>query len=454
MRPVVPPPPVAKPRDSDCIQPNPSLQSISIVSRHHLTDIPPIARDSHADLVIVGAGIGGAVLALLAAAKKRRVVVVDRQAGGPVDPDRGEILQPNGLRILDQLGLLNGLSDQWTSRVSRYRFHRIGGSRLVTIDYGTLPGPYNYTLVGLPRAFMTAIRDRLAASPSVEVRWGETVVDLVREGRRVVGATTERNGVRRRILAPIVVGGDGPGSPVRAALGIRTRVRRYADGYLTMVLPRPTAFGDDGRYYIGRRKILGVFPLGRSSIYAFYLWPVHRRAELEGCGLPALKSALTAIDPDLTRPLTALTGWDRVGWMPCLKIVPSRWVCDGAALLGDAAHALNPHVAQGRNQALEDAVTLDAVLDGCFARGDFTRRALAPYEHLRRPRAAVLQRLGDEMAFFWNAGNPLIAAIRDRVFVTLGRDEYLRTKMLSLVAGLSHRPYSAWDRLRAIARPW
>ena len=31
------------------------------------------------------------------------------------------------------------------------------------------------------------------------------------------------------------------------------------------------------------------------------------------------------------------------------------------------------------------------------------------------------------------------------------RDEPLRRKMLALVAGLSDRPYSAWDRVRALA---
>ncbi|MEW6684415.1 MAG: NAD(P)/FAD-dependent oxidoreductase [Nitrospirota bacterium] len=418
-----------------------------------MTDSHAKPHETRADLVVVGAGIGGAVLALLAAAKERRVVVLDRQSRGPTDPDRGEILQPNGLRILDRLGLLAELSEHSVSRVRRYHFHRIGGPRLVTIDYGALPEPYNYTLVGHPRALMASIRYRLAASGLVDMRWGEAVVGLVRQRRRVVGVDTEFGGNRSRVLAPVVVGGDGPGSPVRSALRIPTRVRRYADGYVTMVLPRPDGFGPDGRYYVGRREILGVFPLGAERIYAFYLWPVRRRPELEHRGLPALKGVLTAIDPDLKRPLEALTSWDQVGWMPCLKVVPRRWVGHGAALLGDAAHALNPHVAQGRNQALEDAVTLDAVLDSCFASGNFSRQALSLYERIRRPQAAALQRLGDEMAFFWNTGNPIVASIRDRVFSTLGRNEYLRTKMLSLVAGLSDRRFSVWDRARALGWP-
>ena len=403
------------------------------------------------DVAIVGAGMGSGVLALLAAARGRRVVVLDRHAGGPRDPVRGELLQPNGLRILDRLGLLDGLQDAEVSRTRRFHFHRIGGPRLVTIDYGLLDEPYNYTVIARPATVMAPLRQRLAQTPGIEMRWGCEVVGLVRDGGRVAGVEVVSDGVQRRIDAAVVVGGDGAASPVRAALGIRCRVHTYRDGYLTLILPRPPGFGPDGRYHIGRREILGVFPLGADSVYLFYLWPAGDRLRLEAAGLDAFKARLAAIDPAIAPALEALSGWDQVGWMPCLKVVPRAWVADGAALLGDAAHAMNPHVAQGRNQALEDAVALDAVLDSCFQVDNFSRRALVLYERLRRPRVAVLQRLGDEMAFFWNTGNPLIGWIRDRVFATMERDEPLRRKMLALGAGLSDRPYSAWDRVRALA---
>ncbi|MFZ5862021.1 MAG: FAD-dependent monooxygenase [Nitrospirota bacterium] len=417
-----------------------------------MTNDHAISSDAPVDLAVVGGGIGGAVLALLAAAKGRRVALLDRQSG-PSDPDRGEIVQPNGLRVLDRLGLLDGLPTLGISRVRRYHFTRIGSSRLVTVDYGALPAPYNYTLVGHPRALMSAIRARLAASPLIDVRWGARVVGLIRERGSVVGVEADVNGVRTRVPALIVVGGDGSASPVRDALHIRARVRRYADGYLTFLLPRPERFGEDGRYYVGRREILGLFPLGTDSIYGFYLWPAGQRDALEARGLPAFTARLAEIDPDLRTVVGALTRWDHVGWMPCIKVVPRAWVADGAALLGDAAHALNPHVAQGRNQALEDAATLDAVLDVCFAERNFSRRALARYERLRRPRAETLQRLGDEMAFFWNTGHPIVARVRDRVFATLDRKDDLRHKMLTLVAGLSDRPFSLWDRVRALGWP-
>lgn len=405
------------------------------------------------DIVIVGGGMGGGVLALLAAARGRRVVVLDRHPDGLHDAPRGELIQPNGLRIFNRLGLLNDLAKEGLARIQRFHFHRIGRSRLVTIDYAQLPPPFNYTLNGRPTAVMRPLLRRLADESTVDLRWGHEFVGVLRERGRVVGAEASAGGRTYRIEAAVVIGADGAASPVRHALGLPATMTTYREGYLTMIVPRPTGFGDDGRYYVGRREILGVFPSGAESIYLFYLWPTGQRKALEARGLEAFKAALSAIDRDLAPSLRDLTSWAQVGWRPCIKVVARTWVDDGAALLGDAAHAFNPHVAQGRNQALEDAVALDTVLESCFQAQRFDRAALAPYEQARRRQVQVLQRLGDEMTFFWNTGNPLIGWVRDRVFATLDRKDDLRFKMLEVVAGLSYRPYTMWDRIRVLGWP-
>jgi len=413
-------------------------------------DVEPQER---VDIVIVGGGMGGGVLAFLAAARGRQVIVLDRHHDGLHTAPRGELIQPNGLRIFDRLGLLDGLEHEDVARIQRFHFHRMGRSRLVTIDYAQLPAPFNYTLNGRPVAVMRPLLRRLADEPNVQLRWGHEFVNVVREHGRVVGVEARAGDRSYRIEAAVVIGADGPGSPVRRALGLPAKITTYRDGYLTMILPRPTGFGDDGRYYVGRREILGVFPSGAESIYLFYLSPTGQRKALEARGLDAFKAVLAAIDLDLAPSLRDLTAWAQVGWRPCIKVVASRWVDDGAALLGDAAHAFNPHVAQGRNQALEDAVALDTVLESCFQAQRFDRAALAPYETTRRAKVEVLQGLGDEMTLFWNTGNPFTGLIRDRVFATLDRKDDLRLKMLELVAGLSYRPYTMWDRIRAIGWP-
>ena len=60
------------------------------------------------DVAVVGAGGGGAVLALALAQKGIRTIVLD-QAPGPPKGLRGELLQPNGQQVLDRLGVLKSL---------------------------------------------------------------------------------------------------------------------------------------------------------------------------------------------------------------------------------------------------------------------------------------------------------------------------------------------------------
>ena len=55
-------------------------------------------------------------------------------------------------------------------------------------------------------------------------------------------------------------------------------------------------------------------------------------------------------------------------------------------MMGDAAHASGPFQAQGAGQAIEDACVLSALFKNITTRDDVPR-ALAAYDHVRRPRA-------------------------------------------------------------------
>lgn len=70
------------------------------------------------DVAVVGAGGGGAVLALALAKQGVSTVVLD-QAAGPPKGLRGEILQPNGQQVLDRWGVLPSLPADATRSVLR-----------------------------------------------------------------------------------------------------------------------------------------------------------------------------------------------------------------------------------------------------------------------------------------------------------------------------------------------
>ncbi|MCI0528422.1 MAG: FAD-dependent monooxygenase [Nitrospira sp.] len=402
------------------------------------------------DVIVVGAGMGGLVLAESLSRKGYRTAILERQPHFTPIP-RGELLQPNGLKIFDQLGLLEEIKTAGSRSNHLFHFYRIGGPRLCTIDYRMLPPPYQYALITLPEILMRVLLKRISENKHVQILWGTEFRAFLRGRSRVTGVQASRGREDLRLLAPVVIGADGVYSRVRKEMGIRYHLKAYGHGYLTMFSKRPAGFGEEGRYYMGRKTILGIFPVSDTRLYLFYLTPDHLQASLRSRPeeLGALKKAITAIDPGVEEVFEDITTWEQVGYMPCRRVKASRWVGDGVALMGDAAHAMNPHVSQGRNQALEDAMVLTDVITNCFQRGDFSQNSLFVYEATRRRLVERLQRLADEEVFFWNAGDPIRTWLRDRVFCVLDRNSRLRYKTLAQVAGVNMQPFTLLDYLKA-----
>jgi salicylate hydroxylase len=67
----------------------------------------------------------------------------------------------------------------------------------------------------------------------------------------------------------------------------------------------------------------------------------------------------------------------------------ASWTKGRLALLGDAAHAMLPHLGQGANQAIEDAVALAVFLEGRES-GEIVD-VLRHYEAFRRERTDIVQ---------------------------------------------------------------
>lgn len=404
--------------------------------------------DERTDVVVVGAGGGGAVLGL-ALARRGIASIVLEQAPGPPAGLRGEILQPNGQQILDRLGVLQSLPAAATRSVRYFHFLRAGGERLCTVDYGMLPAPYNRAVVTLPNVAHHAILGALEEAAPGGLRYGCSFRGLLREGGRVAGVEVERGGRVLRIEARLVVGADGAWSKVREALAIPARVHRYREGYLIALLDNPDDL-QESRYVVGRREILGVFPAAGDRVYLFYMIPAGSMERVQAAGLRTLQDRWARIDPSLERTFRTLSDWTQTAYMPTGRVKTARWTADGAALIGDAAHAMNPHASQGRMQAMADAMALADLIPRCLERDDLSAGALAEYERRRRPQVEMLQRMADEQVLLWNTGNPVLAVLRDRVFRTLDRNRRLRYQVLTATAGLRERPaFGLLDRLMA-----
>ena len=223
----------------------------------------------------------------------------------------------------------------------------------------------------------------------------------------------------------------------------------YSEGYLIAILEDAREL-TEAKYFVGQKAILGLFPAAGRKVYLFYMIPAGSFDRIKAQGIESLRRAWAAIDPSDEDLFKSLVDWNRTAYMPTGRVRTKTWVADGAALLGDAAHAMNPHASQGRMQAMVDAVALADLIPSCLETDDWSAARLSAYERARRPQVEMLQRLADEQVMWWNTGNPVLAFLRDRVFRTLDHNARLRHRVLSTTAGLrTNPPFSLLDRFMA-----
>ena len=405
--------------------------------------------DIQVDVVVVGAGGGGAVLGLLLARKGVRTLVLE-QASGPPHGIRGEILQPNGQKILDELGLLDQLPRQAVQPVRHFHFRHIGGQRLCSIDYDDLPPPYNRALVTLPYVAHRTVLEALEKQNPGGLWYHASFTDVIRKDKQVVGVEANVQGKPIRISAKLVVGADGPASKVRSALDIPTKVHRYPESYLVAILDCPEKL-EEAQYFLGKKEILGLFPAAKGKIYLVYLIDAMAKDAIHAAGVEPLQKRWSAIYPELSATFHGFTGWEQTAVMPTGRTQARTWGTDGAVLIGDAAHGMNPHASQGRMQAMVDATVLADLIPACLAEDNFQASRLKTFEKQRRPKVEMLQRLADEEAFFWNTGNPLLGWLRNRVFSTIDQNRRLKYRVLTATAGLRETPpFGLLDRFLAL----
>jgi len=404
---------------------------------------------SNRDIIILGSGGGGFSLALLLASKGFQVAIVEPVRRAPL-PRHAEILQPSGIQILDRLGLLQAVLDEGAYRWHRVHFIRATGEPLCTIDYRRLPPPHNDALIILPETLRNIFLRVVEATPSIQMVRTEETPTLLWKGGQIVGVVADSH----TLHAPIVVGADGVFSRMREAMGVPTSVHTYANGYFALALERPDTFCPDLRFYIGKGIFFAVMPGPQKKIYLLYQAPRSDQERIRSRGIEAFKANICSLNSEIAEfmegPLEGLQDWTEAPFLSARRVRCARWTVGGGALLGDAAHAMNPHVAQGRNAAMADAVVLSEVIETCFRQGDFSPRALSVYEARRRPEISAYQRLADELTWLWESRFPPLVWARERIFRTIHQDHELHDKILTTTAGTKIAPFNLYDRWRAL----
>jgi FAD-dependent urate hydroxylase len=320
-------------------------------------------------ILVVGAGIAG-----LAAARGLRVAgfrpdVVEELPATTL-PGAGIFLPGNATRALRRLGLdapLRPLGDL----IFRQVFLDTRGQQLFELDVAAL-----WAGVGECRALARAeLRQVLLTGVGGEVRHDTAVRDLeIVDGAATVGFS---DGLVAQY--DLVIGADGRQSTVRAKAGLGgPAVPTGQIVYRAVVSGAPPL--SDWTALLGRRSSFVVMPMGGRRLYCHADETVTADTPIPADPLAHVRAAFGSFGGPVPAILAAM---DEVQVARAGEVVLDRWSTGPVLLVGDAAHATAPTLAQGAAMAFEDGVVLGEVLRA--TPGDI-RAALAAYERRRRPR--------------------------------------------------------------------
>ena len=348
-------------------------------------------RAAEPHIVIVGAGLAGALLACSLGRTARPVHVYEKRP----DPrfgsaERGRsinlALSVRGIHALRDVGLADEVLRQ--SVLMRGRMIHARDGRLTFQRYGKddTEALHSVSRAGLNRLLVEAA----ACHDSVRFFFGQRCHGLTADGAGVEFFDEKQQVIA--VPAAAIIGADGAYSAVRAWMqkreGFNYQQEYLTHGYKELTIPA----GADGSFLL-EKHALHIWPRGNFMMIALpnldgsftctLFWP------FEGpSSFAALKSEADVLAffrgqfPDAVPLLPALAEeflHNPTGSLVTIRCQP--WRTGRAVLVGDACHAVVPFLGQGMNAAFEDC----SVLVQCLEETDWNWPAAATrYEAARK----------------------------------------------------------------------
>lgn len=378
-------------------------------------------------VAIVGCGIAGATVAWQMAKDGHAVSVFEQAAQcGPVGA--GILLQPSGQNVLKQLGLLEEVADR-SARINSLHAQHRNGRTLVKLKYQKIST--GLTGYGVRRSLLFDLLHKRCLGEGVDIREGHRICDAVMKPDGIT-LHTEEHGPTGHF--DVVVAADGSRSQLRQRFGTTDRVTEYPDAALWTLGPFDGM--DDCLLQIAGRcgRLIGMLPIGDGLCSFFWGLKKTEEASIRTGGVDEWKRQVATFYPDAIPVIEPLRSLDSVAFATYRTITMKSLANDRLVFVGDAGHPTSPHLGQGLNLALEDALCL---VEQFRTNGD-PISAIRTFDRLRRRKTRFYTQLTGMLTPFFQTSNRALQFGRDLALPLMPHLPYVGKQMVLTMAGLKN----------------
>lgn len=388
------------------------------------------------DVVIVGGGMVGAAVACCLGGSELKVAVIEAQLPEPFSVEQPHDLRVSALsiaskNILEAVGAWEGVTSRRCCPFKRMRVWETAGDTTFNSDDICYP-ELGYIVEN--RITQLALLDRLPNFDNVQVLMPQTISKINYDGHAAEVLLADG----RILQAKLLVAADGGQSRVRQTVGLGVTSWDYNQHALVIYIETAYPQQDITWQRFVSSGPQAFLPLtGNYGSIVWYQSPDEVR-RLQALPFDQLRAELVAAFPDCLGEVKQVLG---VASFPLKRQHAQRYVKQGVALVGDAAHMINPLAGQGVNIGLLDAAALAEVLvDACKHGKNIADLAvLQRYEAMRRNENLKMMTLMD--MFYRSFSNDILPVKLLRNF-GLGLAQRIapaRKKVMKAAMGLEGR---------------
>ncbi|GKZ75677.1 hypothetical protein AnigIFM56816_000336 [Aspergillus niger] len=359
--------------------------------------------------IIIGAGPAGLAAALQLHRNNNIAITVYELRPEPTTLGGAIGLFPNGMRLVHRLGLHEEVVARGFS-VTDMEIHSLPNGDIAKVDIsGWANRQTGFEYLRIRRKDLQGVLLDAVAKDQIPVHYNKRIVSVTESPTDVtvtfsdgstdtadilLGCDGLHSSVRRLHVDPSIVpeySGIAGTQSIIDCTGLQEELSTHANAFLTrtgiLVMMPCSPSGDELFWFFSRETPIPHSESGNARDG----WEERRQKEVA----EYKDTILSIIGEGKGKWPEALTEMvnrtDAVGFYPIFRLpLGGKWYTSRTVLLGDAAHAMQPHAGQGVSMALEDVFLLSRLLkDDQRSLED----AFAKYEEIRKPRITEIYNL-------------------------------------------------------------